>query len=381
MGSRSETQSVQDNPKKTHRRLLLSTTVTTLGLCGWSVTGISFVARWNWIADLLSQLKMQSAIGFFIVLILAVCVRKWGWAVACGIGLIVNVFPFWTYASPLYCSWNSVLVAPDIESTESVSAIKNLRLLSLNVLSSNRQFAEVTRFIEAEDADFVVLLEVNTAWKQNLQPLESTYEFVKYETREGNFGIAFLSKHPWASIEVFESQPRGLPSIDVRFKTLNWEESDRSLERVGHYPLRIIATHPVPPIGESNWNARNEQLFNIARRFDKSTANIMVGDFNLSLGSPFYSDILDAGGLRDGGNGFSLAPSWYVFPTWAGGLRLDHAWVGRGVIPVLHRIGPNVGSDHRPLTMDFRLQELIPLRSTNPTGNSSWIERHGESIR
>jgi len=356
MGSRSETQSVQKNLKATHRRFLLSTTVSTLGLCGWGVTGISFFARWHWIADLLSQLRVQSSIGFFIVLILAMCGRKWGWAVACGIGLIINMFPLWPYVSPLYRSPNSELVATDVESTESVSATGDFRLLSLNVLSSNRRYAEVVSFVESEDADFVVLLEVTDAWKQDLQPLESTYEFVRFETREGNFGIGFLSKHPWASIEVFESQPQGLPSIDVRFANLNWAESDQIPSRITNYPLRIIATHPVPPIGESNWKMRNQHLFNIARRFDESTSNIMVGDFNLSPGSPFYSDILDAGGLRDGGNGFSMAPSWYVFPTWAGGLRLDHAWVGRGVIPVLHRIGPNVGSDHRPLTLDFRLQ-------------------------
>ena len=114
---------------------------------------------------------------------------------------------------------------------------------------------------------------------------------------------------------------------------------------------------------QGRWEARNEQLFNIAARFDENTCNVMVGDFNLTPWSPNFQKVVAAGNLTDASKKPSgptpgltlsgLTPTWYGFPTWIGGLKIDHALVSNEVSVEDLEIGPDVDSDHRALILDF----------------------------
>jgi endonuclease/exonuclease/phosphatase (EEP) superfamily protein YafD len=81
----------------------------------------------------------------------------------------------------------------------------------------------------------------------------------------------------------------------------------------------------------------------------------MVGDFNLTPWSPVFDAVLSAGQLNDTGMGFGVRPTWYVFPTWAGGLKIDHILSSQNIAAVNYRVGPDVGSDHRAVILDFRI--------------------------
>ena len=311
-------------------------------ILGSLVTIASCLGASHWVADLLAQLRFQWLICWIVVVIGFAFTRRWRWMLLGCVGMVVCGYQFLPYYFPPDLAASNV--AGKVDSLEDKNTF---RLMSLNVLTSNRRVQDVIDLIEAEDPDFLVLLEVNQAWEEALGVLDDRFSHSKFQSREDNFGIAFLSKHQWADLEVFQVNPDGVESMDVRFSELG--------------DLRIVATHPLPPIGEQNFNRRNEQLFNIAARLNSvdgqaTQANIVVGDFNLTPWSPLFEKIQTIGGLRDTALGLSSKPTWHVFPTWLGGLKIDHALAGAAITVQQHRIGPDVGSDHRAVVLDFSIE-------------------------
>ena len=294
----------------------------------------AFLGETHWVADLVCQLRIQIAIGLFVLMLLLALARSWWWMLICLIGFSVNAIPIWPYAA-------AYVEGPGPRETAAAES-DQLKLMSLNLLTRNRKWDEVIESIRDASPDFLVLMEIDSVWQQECErELAADYPYVAFESREDNFGIALLSKFPWSQIEVFNSQTLELPSIDV------------TIPGLGSKPLRIIATHPIPPMNQKHWSARNEQLLNVAARFDDSTSNLMVGDFNISPWSPNFNRVVAAGNLVDAAEPFGPVPTWYVFPTWIGGLKIDHVLTSDDVSIQELKIGHDVGSDHRAVIVDF----------------------------
>jgi len=304
-------------------------------LGGMAAVLLGFLGGVNWFADLFAQLRVQWAIGFLGLIVLFLLMRRKRWALICLAMFALNGIPIAPYVAGTF--------NPAIQQ----KAVKNqtgdsLRLMSLNALTHNKNHIGVINSIHDTSPDFLILMEIDSRWQQVIEAkLSADYPHAVFEARDDNFGIAFLSKRSWSEQEIFSSGAFQVPSIDVTFP------------RPDQKPLRIIATHPVPPMSPSRWKARREQLGNAARRFDSSTGNLMVGDFNLTPWSPNYKKVLAAGSLRDASKPFGLAPTWYVFPSWIGALKIDHAFVSEDISVTGLKIGPDVGSDHRAVILDF----------------------------
>ncbi|MFK7767678.1 MAG: endonuclease/exonuclease/phosphatase family protein [Mariniblastus sp.] len=360
----------------------LFTQLRTIAIIGALITILSCFGATNWIADLFAQLRFQWTVCWAFVVLGFALTRRWVWLGVSLAGMLVCGYPMLPYVQA------QVLIVGEENVVFSRPGL--YRLMSLNVLTSNQNWQEVIDLIETEDPDFLVLMEVDQTWQQQLEILGETYAYSKFQSREDNFGIAFLSKYAWSNIELFRLGKNGVPSIDVHFSKLDME---REAEQ-----LRLIATHPIPPLGERAWKSRNEQLFSVANRLNSRdfgtgqegndqagngkfsssqtgeegldmsvsgpcTANIVVGDLNLAPWSPNFEKVLVLGGLRDSARGFLPRPTWYVFPTWLGGLKIDHALVGATINVYRHRVGPNVGSDHRAVVLDFAI-------SSSPTASN-----------
>jgi len=256
----------------------------------------------NWVADLCSQLRVQWAIGLSVLVLLFALARRWLWMLVCLIVFVINGIPIWPYvAGYVYPESSHGVVANDSSG--------GLRLMSLNLLTRNRNWDGVIKSVQDASPDFLILMEVDSVWQQICEAeLAEDYPHSVFESREDNFGIAFFSKVPWSQLEVLKSEALQLPSIDV------------TIAGVAPKPLRIIATHPIPPMDQRRWKARNQQLQTVAQRFDATTSNLMVGDFNLTPWSPNFKKFVEASKLRDASQPFGITPTWYVFPTWIGGL-------------------------------------------------------------
>ena len=236
-----------------------------------------------------------------------------------------------------------------IHAPASVSAGESepsFRLISFNVLRTNEEVESTLERIVAEDADFVYLMEVHGQWKEPLENLKTKYPHQKIVSRQTYVGVAFLSKHPWNDLSVYNMGEIANPTIDATFQFGSAKN-----------PLRIIGTHPVPPFGSRLTTARDRQLVELAEKFDQDQANLLVGDFNISPWSPRFSPILTAGSLRDASKGFSMSPTLAPMPTLFGGLKVDHILCNEKVAGRNFELQPNSGSDHHMLIFDFSLAD------------------------
>ena len=72
------------------------------------------------------------------------------------------------------------------------------------------------------------------------------------------------------------------------------------------------------------------------------------------LWSPVFRDFLVAADLYDASRGHGLTPTWYRWPLFPFGLVLDHGLASQDLLCRKRSILGDVGSDHRPLTLEFR---------------------------
>lgn len=299
------------------------------GLLG--VALVSLLAPWWWFADILIQFATQLLIALAIMLALCLVARQWRLSLAFLVGMVVTGWPLAGYLWP----GGSEEATPD-----------DLRLMSFNVLTINHEFDKTLELIESEDPDIVLLYEIDPWWEEELAVLTDEYPFHVFDTRGDNFGIVALSRVPGSKVESFTTNPIGLPSASIRFDD-------------GDTPVHIVGTHPVPPLGSKKSSERNEQLLAVADMVDQSTdARIMAGDFNVTPSSPWFGETARRAGVDDAAKGFGLPRTWGAFPSYLGGIKIDHVLVGPQIKVVDHRVGPDVGSDHRAIIVDFRIEPV-----------------------
>jgi endonuclease/exonuclease/phosphatase (EEP) superfamily protein YafD len=93
----------------------------------------------------------------------------------------------------------------------------------------------------------------------------------------------------------------------------------------------------------------------VATRLAGEAANgrlVLAGDLNLTPWSPRFARLLTETGLDDSGLRRGLAPTW----LWPFGLAIDHVLVGAGLVALDNHLGPELGSDHRPVIVDLAIR-------------------------
>jgi endonuclease/exonuclease/phosphatase (EEP) superfamily protein YafD len=116
----------------------------------------------------------------------------------------------------------------------------------------------------------------------------------------------------------------------------------------------LVALHAAPPI-RARGAYRARQL-EIAARLASAAAGpvVLLGDLNCTPWSPAFDRLQAAAGLRDSGRGRGLHPTWLSAMPFIG-LPIDHVLVGPGIGVRGRRVGPDIGSDHRPVVADLVL--------------------------
>lgn len=289
---------------------------------------VGLLGRWHFFADLASHFRVQAAATSLVAGLLLWPLKRPRWAITCsvfGVGLSASLLPF---------LWPSPVERPGPH-----------RLLTLNVLTSNAHPDLVVGYIVKHDPDFVILQETSPSWIQVLDhALLKSWPYSKSVPRSDNFGIAIYSRVPWSSCTVVEHPAEvSTPAISALFDLPHGR------------PLRIIATHPVPPMSTQLWRSRNSLFAELASDVQSAIPDrtIVAGDLNCSPWSYWFARFCKDSGLRDSAIGQGINATWMPIPIPAFGLPIDHVLVGGG-IRVSHReVGPFVGSDHRPVVVDF----------------------------
>ncbi len=245
-------------------------------------------------------------------------------------------------------AWNLFLLAPwYLPSPVPPPSGKTrvFRALSCNLYGGNRNKKVFLALVRKERPDLLGLMEVTPSWWKAIEPLFGDYPFRIARPRPGVFGIALLSRHPLKESEVISLGAAGVPSVTA---VLHWKGSS----------LRVLVTHPPPPIGAWNAFSRDSQLQAVGTYFQAHPGPaILLGDLNASMWSAPYREMAAAAGLRNARISFGILPTWPTFLPSFLRIPLDHCLL-RGPLQVLRcRTGPPMGSDHLPLLVDL----AIPL--------------------
>ena len=292
-------------------------------------------ARGHWLMDLLANFRVQYALYLVVAALLFFLCRNSRWAVVTAVLAALNL---WIISPYLVPSPRSAVVEKELG--------ESFRLMNFNVLSSNRRHDDVITYLREKDADFVFLLEASPEWEPALKKLSDLYPHQKNEIQAGNFGIALLSKTPFQKVEVAEYTP-SIASIDA-------------FVLVGDKRVRLIGTHPYPPINAKVCRLRNAHMQRLAESIAKETGatkTIVAGDFNMTPWSPHFVDFLSASQLEDSAKGRGVMPTWYALPLFSFGVPIDHICVSEGIHIEDRGVGPDLGSDHRAVWVDVRIIE------------------------
>lgn len=210
---------------------------------------------------------------------------------------------------------------------------RQLKLLSVNVHTSNRDHAAVLELIEREDPDVVIAVEVDLKWTRALSALHAKYPTFVEHPQADNFGVAMYARTASTSVAYKYFKTGGEPAV-VATCTL------------GQRKLRIFGLHPVPPVSNENLAWRDEHLEMVAQEIRKSSdLAVVAGDLNVTPWSPAFRRFLENSGLEDGRRGFGVLASW---PNEIFYLRIpiDHVLVDRRITVRSLKRSESVGSDH-----------------------------------
>ncbi|MCA9672248.1 MAG: endonuclease/exonuclease/phosphatase family protein, partial [Myxococcales bacterium] len=174
---------------------------------------------------------------------------------------------------------------------------------------------------------------------RRLAPLRKTHPHVVERAQRGNFGIALYSRLPILSSRIAKFSDPDLPSIVATLKL----DARRS--------VRVIATHPVPPLHSRESAKLRDAHINKLADLASATRHlplVVAGDLNATQFSPIFAKLLSRGRLRSARQGHGVLPSW---PTslWPMRIPLDHVLVNHRLRTLRVALGPDIGSDHLPL--------------------------------
>lgn len=215
-----------------------------------------------------------------------------------------------------------------------------LRVLTFNVWQHNPRKEDVLEYIRRVDADILFLAEVDGRWARSLAQLADLYPHRIVRLRPRDAGVAVLSRLP------LEDQAPALPQTR---RTLPWV-----MAHVTHQgrQLLFIGTHPPSPIDGNRAWSRDRQFAIIAEYVEASSMPaLVVGDFNATPWSAHVRQLYRSG-LAFRGPGPPWTPTWKVHTPLA--ITIDHALCTEPLVITRRKVGPALGSDHRPVEIEVR---------------------------
>ena len=269
----------------------------------------------------------------------------WQWlyatvgAVALGVLLVLRR-AWWRVVPALVLAgcflWQSATL-PRAAALPADAPVLTVGTANLNLATTD--FDPLAQWLASADAPDVVVLQEYTALADaaltSNPAIAARYPHRLAVPQPDPFGLAVLSRHPMADAQTL--QPRSeWDTLRLR-ATLLWNGQ----------PVHVIALHPMPPLNAAFARARDQALAQEAQHLsDKGGLGLLAGDLNIT---PWARGLFAVDAQLRRANG--MAASW---PNAWGGLSvlpLDHVLASSGWQVVGLDMGPDLGSDHRPVVV------------------------------
>jgi len=233
-----------------------------------------------------------------------------------------------------------------------------LKIVSINLERLYLGDAALVSYLEDQQADVLVFQE--TAWWLQErwmriaglgQTIAGHGPYPEHHTVGDFGGIAVFSKHPISKRE-FITVP-GTPPDDPRAM-----RGILALDlQTDAGPVQLLAVHAASPRDSTRWEDRQAYLQALheaaVRRTTESDAPlVIIGDWNTSPWSAHFGALLRSAQLATAFPGGFPKPTRFFFDyrlRWLLGASVDHAAVSPALALTRVSLGPDVGTDHRPL--------------------------------
>jgi len=218
-----------------------------------------------------------------------------------------------------------------------------LRILTANVLTSNRNAGQLIRQVRETNPDILVTLESDSWWQNQLEPLEIQYSYTIKCPLDNLYGMHVYSRLPLSERHIEFLIEHDVPSMHALVEL-------RSGQKV-----RAHFLHPAPPSPTENEDSseRDAELITVAQSIAASDEPIVVtGDLNDVAWSASTRLFRKISGLLDprvGRGMFNTFHADYWFMRWP----LDHLFHSKHfTVAHIRRLG-HFGSDHFPLLTEL----------------------------
>lgn len=219
---------------------------------------------------------------------------------------------------------------------------RDLKIVTFNMLWSNRSTEDIARFLREADADIIVMQEV---WKRSASALTALLQ----------------AQYPYNY-----DCPEPQPCAQIMFAKRPWKNINHVHRSTGH-PEMIVASFDDPELGSFRFHslhfaypllpaerALNYERF-IATHQEAKGPAIFAGDFNATPWSFQLQRLLASTGLRRHATFLRSWPTDGQFHLPIPVLLIDHVITTPDIRTVAIETGPRLGSDHLPIVARLRL--------------------------
>ncbi|GMM92780.1 endonuclease/exonuclease/phosphatase family protein [Qipengyuania sp. MTN3-11] len=251
----------------------------------------------------------------------------------------INLVRLWPY---------SFLASAQVPLPDDVDGMSCADVLALNVLQSNDRYDRTATLIERVDPDILLLMETDEAWLDALEPQLSRYGYRLDRPLDNTYGMAFATRLEVDRAAMVSNTGNNTPTL---YATLRTGDGAR---------FELVGLHPRPPLPGQSTEARDASIARAGARTPDQLGNVLaIGDFNDVPWSRTTENFREVGGYLDPRAGRG---SYATFPAGltALGWPLDQIMVKEGVKVESLEIGPDVGSDHRPVIARVCVDPMAP---------------------
>lgn len=264
-------------------------------------------------------------------------------AVAGAVCCVIGRARRWALAGVICAALAAAMIAPCYRPPANPAEPErkpNLRVLQANVYEYNNDASTLLRFVRETNPDVILLQEVNGAWEERLRSLEAAYPHKLLSPRypKGSPDLAqYWRGDSDSPIELTETGlPATLTALRVNGRTLNL--------------LNVHTAAPFSPTRAARYRRQMETLAKFVTQLKGST--VLAGDLNSAFWSPLYDQLIRETHLVNARQGRGILGTW---PSFFVLLRtsIDHLLASPDIQVIQCKVGPGIGSDHRPLLTDL----------------------------
>lgn len=261
-------------------------------------------------------------------------------------------------------------IAPtQVLKSEDIDLNNSIKLLSSNVLVSNRQAKKLLHLIKENDPDIIALLEPDSWWAEQMEELKADYPYVVSEPKDNTYGILLYSRLELIEPKIHYLIRKDIPSIMTRVRL-----------RSGQI-VYIYCLHPEPPTPQYGTlsDERDAELLLVSKDYiDRTQPTIVFGDLNDVAWSRTTRLFQKTSGLLDpriGRGTFNTFHADHRILRWP----LDHIFHSNHFLLNGIKRLPHIGSDHFPIFIALQYKAEAEILQTRPETNFE-EEKEAEEI-